>query len=716
MVGGLVDFSALARDTRSLDFLPLVGHADKRDAPLRHRRARTLFALSHCIYSPRTSIPPGYKPAMYQLSPLDKLNQPWFGEFLHREQDGVPTPKYPRRGILVADEGGMGKTLSSAIIALDELYKDPERSVVVVCPKMMKKEWESIFKWTPFPVSRIRGSQLIEGHCRRGLNIIGKHEVLHALAGHDADASLAQHQGKISLLILDEAHEGFLVDPEATRSEESTSWATLQDSIGALTNFAARLVFVTATPMRRGRNDLIRLCGLIDGEALASYLPVQDDAWYDELRTCWLPALEHLREGTQIDEAMDTIAASLSRFVPLPPEDIQCLEDAFATLSDTTFSQNEALRVKLADDLHPLGRYLSVTLRDDLGEDDFRRMFRTSSTTTHPYQNPRTAELVESLEAELDGGGGWRGDLNSCSLNALDQHYKFARRLRAERLLEKFEEMANQAWRGDERLPILLGLVKDELETCLDTCQGVVVFSSRSGTNRALKQVLEEEFGDSIEVFLFHPPTEEEHTDRRRSFLRKARKHAQSGPKLPVILSGESGSIGQNMEWANVVVHWDAIRSPAMLEQKSWRLDRRVKPTNNVTLEFKAHHFVHMAKQTDHIDDVNQLYQQQRLLLGDRRFFQGDAPYLIPSFGKTEAQTHTAHKRLACLQSTRANWLNDFILGKTTSPNSHAAEVMAQAALIQCSGFDFWDGKDSQQMLEETPLSPQSELKECDSL
>ena len=56
------------------------------------------------------------------------------------------------------------------------------------------------------------------------------------------------------------------------------------------------------------------------------------------------------------------------------------------------------------------------------------------------------------------------------------------------------------------------------------------------------------------------------------------------------------------MEWANVVVHWDAIRSPAMLEQKSWRLDRRVKTGDGVTREFHVHHFVHKDKQADHIE------------------------------------------------------------------------------------------------------------------
>ena len=715
MAGGLIDFSAIARDTHRVTCLPRVGHHDGRDVPLRLRRVRALLSLSNCIYSPRTTIPPGYKPAMYQLKPLDKLNQAWFGDFLQDEKDGITTPKYPRRGILIADEGGMGKTLSSAIIALDELYKSPDKSVVVVCPKMMKKEWESIFKWTPFPVSRIRGSQLIEGHCRTGLNIIGKHELLHALAGHDHQAVLAQHHDEISLLILDEAHEGFLVDPEAVHSEEGTFSATLQESIGALTAFAERLVLVTATPMRHNRDDLIRLCDLIDEGELDRFLPKQDDAWYEELRTRWLPALEHLREGgSEIDGAIETITSLLHRFVPLPSEDRSILEDALANLSNTALRQDKALRTNLADDLHPLGRYLSVTLRDDLGEDKFREMFRTSSTTTHAYQNPRTTDLVEALAARLDGGAGWRGDLTSCSLNALDQHYAFARRLRSEGIVEEFRAMIELAWGGDQRLSFLFDLVGSELETRLDTAQGMVVFSSRSGTNRALKEVLEERFGDEIEVFLFHPPSGDEQ-ERRNAFLRKARKHAQTGHKLPVILSGESGSVGQNMEWANVVVHWDAIRSPAMLEQKSWRLDRRVKTGDGITREFHVHHFVHKDKQADYIEGVNRLHQQQRLLLGDRRFFHGTPPSLVPLLDGTERQKHTPSVRQMCLKSTQANWLKDFILGETTSPNSHAAEVMAQAALIQCSGFDFWDGMSSQQLLDESPLSPPRQLGDCET-
>ena len=111
---------------------------------------------------------------------------------------------------------------------------------------------------------------------------------------------------------------------------------------------------------------------------------------------------------------------------------------------------------------------------------------------------------------------------------------------------------------------------------------------------------------------------------------------------------------------------------------------------------------------------VNRLHQQQRLLLGDRRFFRHPPPS-SPRWMKREPETHSQRQRLCLKRRHPTNWLKDFILGETTSPNSHAAEVMAQAALIQCSGFDFWDGMRSQQLLDESPLSPQRQLEDCET-
>ena len=41
-------------------------------------------------------------------------------------------------------------------------------------------------------------------------------------------------------------------------------------------------------------------------------------------------------------------------------------------------------------------------------------------------------------------------------------------------------------------------------------------------------------------------------------------------------------------------------------------------------------------------------------------------------------------------------------------------QVMAQAALIQCR-VNFWDGMRSQQLLDESPLSPQRQLQDCET-
>ena len=62
---------------------------------------------------------------------------------------------------------------------------------------------------------------------------------------------LQQHKGKISLLILDEAHEGFLTDADS--HEDDDDFAPLSSSINLLTSKADKLVLATATPMRNGR-------------------------------------------------------------------------------------------------------------------------------------------------------------------------------------------------------------------------------------------------------------------------------------------------------------------------------------------------------------------------------------------------------------------------------------------------------------------------------
>jgi hypothetical protein len=695
----MLDLSALALSHQNLMYLEGI------DNSIRLRRLRTLLTISNSIYHSRTTIPPGFRPAKYQLSPLNLLNRPWLENVIPCDTaDGTRKPKYPRKGILLSDEGGMGKTLSSAIIALDELYKNPHQSIVVICPKLLIGEWMDIFSHTPFDVHKITGDRLVSGNLRAGINILSKH----ALLGHHS--GLEHHQGEISLLILDEAHDGFIVDPPNEENNQN-ELAPLSNSIRLLSSKADRLILATATPMRNGNIDLFRLCALIQEDITTSF-PTLDDSWFDDLGNIWLPALEDLRRGNDLENSIHTIQENADRFVPLDTDELDVLREYLT--SDFEGLNSDQLH-ELAIDLHPLGKFLSVTLRDDLGHEVCQNLFRTMTSETFIFETEVADNISEQIEEFLstNAPSNWKGEYASCPMNAVNKRYKIGKYLGEINQLNRWETEINDSWSQDERLIKLKNIIHNELQNPVDTSQGIVLFSTRVGTNQSIKTKLTEEFGERIRVFLFHPPIDQNGYDSRKNSLNQARALSERGDVLPIILSGESGSVGQNMEWATVMVHWDAIKSPAMIAQKSWRLDRRIAHWEHVTREFTSYHFIKEGTQQASILNVNSMYQKQRRLLSDRRFFLDEqVPNLIhEEQGGRIRHQYSEMPRETIITYPEANWLYRFIIGEIENKNCHSAEIMAWSAMIELTGFDFWNNMTAQEMMENSSLRPQNHLE-----
>ena len=269
------------------------------------------------------------------------------------------------------------------------------------------------------------------------------------------------------------------------------------------------------------------------------------------------------------------------------------------------------------------------------------QIFQRYDAKTFFYDNSKADSIKRSLQ---DFGGNqsknWKNDFDSSPMNVINKRYKIGQHLADIGEIENWSKIIKDCWPYDERLTKLKSIIDNELQNPVDTPQGIVLFSSRVGTNEAIKEWLDAQFEGEIKVFLFHPPAEDEKCDSREKILRDARNLSNRGDVLPVILSGESGSVGQNMEWATIMVHWDAIKSPAMICQKTWRLDRRVSDWDSVTRDFTSYHFVKRGTEGDYISDVNESYRKQRLLLSDRRFFVGGGGFtLIPQSEEEPIET-----------------------------------------------------------------------------
>ena len=99
-----------------------------------------------------------------------------------------------------------------------------------------------------------------------------------------------------------------------------------------------------------------------------------------------------------------------------------------------------------------------------------------------------------------------------------------------------------------------------------------------------------------------------------------------------MLVCGDGGAVGLNMEWATTIIHWDLYGGAENIAQRSWRLDRRIesfdkpKEINNsvktfIFREFNVHYYT--CQESDKIADYNESYRRNRVFLGDYRFIDG---------------------------------------------------------------------------------------------
>ena len=655
------------------------------------RRAATLSTLSQSLYSLRSMIPPGYQPDKHQLKPLDFLQRAWLGEYLQTNEAGdTPSPRFPRRGVLIADEGGMGKTLSSALVALDALKKG-NKAVVIVCPKLLMPQWHKLLSPTRYPVSRLNGERLARGDLAPGVHIMSKH----SLAFADLDDDVYDRLDRcISMLILDEAHEGFIRDAD---QEEHQYNDRLGTSLRSLSRVSDQCVLATATPIRNGAEDLSRLLTLIDPEWEAQLLQFNDavrfdDAgWMNALGEEWLPRTEaFVDEQGATQENLDWIIQSLDRFVPLPEPQREELRLRLAAQSEELFASTR-MRFELAQDLHPLGRFLCATLRDDLGQHTCDELYRGMTVQSERYPPNNDYVRLKTLLETAESPSQWKPLLRSCPLNLLkSKRYKTARHLENHPQTADIRQLAERAWTNDARLAALRQKIEGLKQADIPS-KGLVIFTRYRGTIEALSKALRDI--DGTKTYTFIPPNSDfqgKGEDQRPRNLRVARRASLEHNQIPILLCGDSGAVGLNMEWASDIIHWDLISSVAILSQKTWRLDRRMAPGHGFVNFFSVTNYFHDVEDLEKkLDSMNDNNRQFRLLLGDRRYFGNNGPDFIPLPGAVIERAWTDNERFFSFSSPLCSSLWDFIIGVIDDAVSVYAESIGLDALFHPVGVDF---------------------------
>ena len=549
----------------------------------------------------------------------------------------------PNERLLLADEVGLGKTIEAALIWLELQARRNARRLLVICPKMLVRNWRSELR-SKFnvPIEQCTVAQLTD-HLRdlrkagptHSFALIATYSSIRAsredFSDLDSDENLSP-KGELvrawdrweedypfaDLVIFDEAH--LLRNPGALVSRTAT----------AVANASEGVLCVSATPVNNKSEDLRTLLRLLDpgmfdneylftqllaengpavrlGNALASMPPNLREA---------RAALPELRRSSMIGSS------------ELLPRLETILERSDAGVNELLI---EAQR--LTEQLNVLGRYVARTRRRHVAElraerkamvvpvkfTDMEFKFYWAITRLVRQRVEKAGNrfsafhlvgpqlrMASCIPAMVDAyRQGQLGDFEGVLFEAFDagrdefeDDHSHEEELGFKEFLAAYRAYDFEA--NDSKYEMFRGVVLEKLST-----DKIVVFSFFRGTLSYLRRRLEAE---GVQVALIHGGITKQE-DRDSEIDRFSR---PDGPR--VLLSSEVGSEGINLQFARVVINYDLPWNPMRIEQRIGRIDR---VGQHASILHVVHFKVHGTIEERLYDRLHQKLEVFRNSLGD---------------------------------------------------------------------------------------------------
>jgi len=575
----------------------------------------------------------GFVPMEHQLTPMDILANKWLPKITFGESVGLK-----RTRLILADEGGTGKTLSASLLVRYMTVKNPNTGpVIVLAPPLLLDHWYehllAVFHDEPSRVVLLNSASHYSNHYENRIVICSKW----SWAYHLSSIKKYIQNNPPLCVVVDEAHQGrtgtLNVEEEQFTDELNVGNTGYDDDDGynnqsnivndptvlrgAIRCTAMNATFavgVTATPINLDLSEINTILSDLNADGYSDLEEItMEDQEYSEVHGS---LVTKARQG--FGDTRPTYREFFSELIDLnslPSQwtrfdiDAESILEQLQTLlcSDEEIEASQALR--LLRDLHPYGRHLSITLRDDLTRVDH---FRTRCTEVRTIaKSPELVQYHEALshkskqEDELESVF---EDLSSLKRQAMLTLSHCMNPWRQNSQTEGLPYYSgNYSLRNghqrpknliDPRLSDLLNHICDEAGgvNCEGSVRkrsiGCVIFTEWKGTADrlglplAIKNQTKENpqwNGPNISVEVIQAGLG---LDELKKVMARCRRKALQDDAYPILISTPAGEVGIEMEWATNLVHWDMHTNPQRMEQRTWRLDRRIRDNSKTSRNY----------------------------------------------------------------------------------------------------------------------------------
>jgi superfamily II DNA or RNA helicase len=518
-----------------------------------------------------------------------------------------------RPRLLIADEVGVGKTIEAGLILRELQARRPLRSILVVCSKslIVEEKWQQEMRRFDEEFIALDGPAL--RYCLDQTDLDGEwperysHAILpfslfseEMLYGSSKRRSkrgkgLAQLDPppRFDLLIVDEAHHARNADTH------------LHQGLRILADNAEAVLFMTATPVQLGDNDLYSLLNLLRPdlvidrptfERMAEPNPTINDA-VGEVRGArqgW--------QGTALAALDRAAATSWGRALLAPSPEFESVRQDLANAA------GDEARVRLIprlEELHSFSSLINRTRRRDIGAFTTRKP-QTEAVEFTPAQaalHDATLEIQKRVLSRVHGSiplAFLMTTIRRQAASSLHGLVPFLETILTRRLVD-LDAMDLDSGNGlgavdcdpvraeiagvlasarslppqDPKLDRLRAVVAEKEELLNNK---LLVFSSFRHTLAYLERALKER---GVRAGLIHGDVPDEERRRLRAAFAAPR---SEGSALDVLLSSEVGSEGLDYQFCDAIVNYDIPWNPMSIEQRIGRIDRYGQQSETVVI------------------------------------------------------------------------------------------------------------------------------------
>lgn len=300
----------------------------------------------------------------------------------------------PARGLLIADEVGLGKTIEAGLIWTELCAREDARRLLVICPAMLREKWQKELSLRFGVRAEIADAADLKSHLERArkspnheFHLICSMQGTRPRRGWEKPDASRSKSGDLARLLREVEVDDALID--LTVIDE----AHYMRNNGTLNNVLARLirpvtdnlVLMSATPVQIGNRDLFNLLNLIDPDTFRNEFSFKRTLEASE-------PLNELRELVARDWSLtrDQFVRVLREAQRSPifsgSEQIDYLLMAPPTAEQLSDPQERSRLAEQVDRINPLAKVVTRTLKRDVHKD-------------RPTREPK-AILVKMSEAE----------------------------------------------------------------------------------------------------------------------------------------------------------------------------------------------------------------------------------------------------------------------------------------------------------------------------